>query len=183
MIHIVNATSLERGRKLLERMPGAIYKASYFSLNRAASTSKTQAGRFASEEYTISKATFMRNVNVRTKTFKNERDLKLIVSYAGNVLPLLEFDTKFSRGGRVQTKVKRKGSAALIRDAFVARVFGPTAIFERIGSNRFPVEQKFGPSTGQMMSNQEIVEKMDKTIIDTYEKRMEHEILRLMNGW
>ena len=57
------------------------------------------------------------------------------------------------------------------------------AVFERVGSPRFPVEQKFGPSTGHMMRNEEVIEKMDETIRDTYEKRVEHEILRVLNGW
>lgn len=45
------------------------------------------------------------------------------------------------------------------------------------------MEQKFGPSTGHMMRNEEVIEKMDETIRDTYEKRVEHEILRVLNGW
>ena len=49
--------------------------------------------------------------------------------------------------------------------------------------NTVPVEQKFGPSTGHMMRNEEVIEKMDETIRDTYEKRIEHEILRVLNGW
>lgn len=34
-----------------------------------------------------------------------------------------------------------------------------------------------------MMRNEEVIEKMDETICDTYEKRVEHEILRVLNGW
>ena len=83
----------------------------------------------------------------------------------------------------MQTQVMRNGGAATLQHAFVARIFGPTAVFERVGSPRFPVEQKFGPSTGHMMRNEEVIEKMDETIRDTYEKRVEHEILRVLNGW
>ena len=81
------------------------------------------------------------------------------------------------------TKVKRNGGAASLQHAFTAKIFGPIAVFERVGSPRFPVEQKFGPSTGHMMQNEQIVEKMDETIRETFDKRVEHEILRVLNGW
>lgn len=105
------------------------------------------------------------------------------ISFSGTVLPLLTFNTTYSRDGTVQTQVMRNGGAATLQHAFVAHIFGPTAVFERVGSPRFPVEQKFGPSTGHMMRNEEVIEKMDETIRDTYEKRVEHEILRVLNGW
>lgn len=34
-----------------------------------------------------------------------------------------------------------------------------------------------------MMRNEEVIEKMDETIRETYETRIEHEILRVLNGW
>lgn len=93
------------------------------------------------------------------------------ISFSGTVLPLLTFNTTYSRDGTVQTQVKRNGGAATLQHAFVARIFGPTAVFERVGSPRFPVEQKFGPSTGHMMRNEEVIEKMDETIRDTFQKQ------------
>lgn len=60
----------------------------------------------------------------------------------------------------------------------------PTFIIQdHVGSPRFPVEQKFGPSTGHMMQNEQVIENMEKTILETYETRIEHEILRVLNGW
>ena len=95
----------------------------------------------------------------------------------------MTFNTKFSRDGHVQTQVKRTGGATSLEHAFVASIFGQTAVFERVGAPRFPVEQKYGPSTGHMMQNEQIIEKMEKTILETYENRIEHEILRVLNGW
>ena len=105
------------------------------------------------------------------------------ISYAGSVLPLLTFNTKYSRDGRVQTQVKRNGGASTLQHAFVASIYGPVAVFERVGAPRFPVEQKYGPSTAHMMQNDRVIEQMDETIRETYEKRMEHEISRVLNGW
>ena len=154
------------------------------ALKRAGDTAKTKAGQFAAAEYTINKGTFMRNVTEKVRTEGGSGGVaSMSVSFAGTVLPLLEFSTRYSRGGQLTTQVKRNGGAATLQHAFAEKVFGPIAVFERVGAPRFPVEQKFGPSTGHMMQNEDVVEKMDETIRDTFDKRVEHEILRVLNGW
>ena len=47
----------------------------------------------------------------------------------------------------------------------------------------FPLKQLYGPSTAQMLNNEEILDKMDETMRVTYEKRIEHEINRILNGY
>lgn len=180
----VGGKGLERVNKLLAGVPGGVFKATSAALKRAGDTAKTKAGQFAAAEYTISKGDFMHNVNEKTRVSGDSGGVaSLQISFAGSVLPLLTFNTKFSRDGYVQTQVKRNGGAASLEHAFVARIFGQTAVFERVGAPRFPVEQKYGPSTGHMMQNEQVIEKMEQTILETYETRIEHEILRVLNGW
>jgi len=180
----IGGKGIERVNKILAGVPGGVFKATSSALKRAGDTAKTKAGQFAAAEYSISKGDFMRNVSEKTRVSGGAGGVaSMSISFLGNVLPLLSFNTKFSRDGLVQTQVKRNGGAATLEHAFVASIFGQAAVFERVGSPRFPVEQKFGPSTGHMMQNEKVVEKMDETIRDTYEKRIEHEILRVLNGW
>jgi len=180
----IGEIKLERLNKILAGVPGGVYKASYAALKRAGDTAKSRAGQFAAEEYTISKGAFMKNVRVSTDIRSQGGSLvSLNIRYAGTVLPLLEFATRYSRGGRITTQVKRNGGASTLEHAFAERVYGPIAVFERLGKARFPVEQKFGPSTAHMMQNEEVVRKMDDTIRETFEKRVEHEITRVLNGW
>lgn len=156
----------------------------YAALKRAADTAKSKAGQFVAAEYTISKSEFMRRVHQKTH-IKSESGgvISMKVTYAGHVIPLIEFNTRYSRSGTLTTQVKRDSTPATLDHAFAARVFGPIGIFERVGYERFPVEQKFGPSGAHMMSNETIVENMDEIIRDTYERRLEHEITRVLNGW
>jgi hypothetical protein len=178
--------TIDRINKILANVPGGAYKAAYSALKRAGDTAKTRAGQFAAAEYTISKSTFMGNVKEKTQvTGGNSMGgvASLSISFAGSVLPLLSFSTRYSRDGALTTQVMRNGGAATLQHAFAAKVFGPIAVFERVGAPRFPVEQKFGPSTAHMMGNEQVVEKMDKTINETFEQRAEHEILRVLNGW
>lgn len=176
--------NLDRINKILSGIPGGAFKATYGAMKRAGSTAKTKAGQFAAAEYTISKGTFMQNVHSKINVSGGHGGVAgLSISFAGSVLPLLTFNTKYSRDGTITTQVKRNGGAATLQHAFVATIFGGTGVFERVGTPRFPVEQKFGPSTGHMMQNEEVVEKMENTIVSTFEKRIDHEILRVLNGW
>jgi hypothetical protein len=180
----VSGKGLDRVNKILAGVPGGVFKATSAALKRAGDTAKTKAGQFAAAEYTISKGTFMSNVTEKTRITGGSGGVaSLQISFAGSVLPLLSFRTKFSRDGHVQTQVKRNGGGASLEHAFVASIFGSAAVFERVGSPRFPVEQKFGPSTGHMMQNEQVIEKMEQTVSETYERRIEHEILRVLNGW
>ena len=180
----VGSENIDRINKILAGIPGGAFKVTYAALKRAGDTAKTKAGQFAAAEYTINKGTFMRNVTEKVRTEGGSGGVaSMSVSFAGTVLPLLEFSTRYSRGGQLTTQVKRNGGAATLQHAFAEKVFGPIAVFERVGAPRFPVEQKFGPSTGHMMQNENVVEKMDETIRDTFDKRVEHEILRVLNGW
>lgn len=179
----IGQNSVDRVSKLLAGVQGGAYKATSNALRRAGESAKTQAGRFAATEYTITKGDFMHNVTIKTQVSGSGGVASMSIGFAGYVLPLLSFDTSFSRDGRIRTKVKRNGGAASLQHAFAAKVFGPIGIFERVGAGRFPVEQKYGPSTGHMMQNEDVIQKMEDTIHKTYEARIEHEITRILNGW
>lgn len=176
--------SLDRINKILSGVPGGAFKATYSAMKRAGSTAKTKAGQFAAAEYTISKGSFMQNVHSKVNVSGGHGGVAgLSISFAGSVLPLLTFNTKYSRGGQITTQVKRNGGAATLQHAFVASIYGGIGVYERVGAPRFPVEQKFGPSTGHMMQNEEVVEKMEQAIVSTFEQRIDHEMLRVLNGW
>lgn len=180
----VGSNTLERASKILAGIPGGVQKAAWNAMRRAGQQAKTKAGQFATAEYTISKGDFMRNVTNKIQMSGGGGGVASVrILYAGSVLPLLTFNTKYSKSGAVSTQVKRSGSASVLQHAFVAPVFGNTAVFERLGKSRFPVEQKYGPSTAHMMQNEKVIEQMDKTINEAFETRLDHEITRLLNGW
>ena len=183
-IEDVGGQSLDRINKLLAGIPGGAIKAASSALKRAGEAAKTQAGRFAAAEYTINKGDFMRNTTIKTKSSATTAGVaSMSISYAGNVLPLLTFNTSYARDGSVRTQVKRNGSAELLEHVFVAKISCHTGAYERLGLSRFPLEQKYGPSTGHMMRNEDVIEQMDETVRETFERRAEHEIMRVLNGW
>jgi len=177
----VGDANLERAIKLLAGIPDGIYKAAHQALKRAGERAKTEAGRFVAEEYVITKGGFMKNVTVTTDiSGGGGGSVGFNINFRGSVIPLTEFSVKASRGGGVTAQVKR-GGGGTISSAFAARVYGPMRIWERVGKSRLPVEQKYGPSTAQMMGNETIVDLMTETIQESFHERLEHEVWRLLS--
>lgn len=179
----VNPESLQRINNVLAGFGNGemAFKAARSALARSAATAKTKAGQFAAAHYTINKGTFMGNTRVRTRLGGDSAGVTSVnITFAGAVLPLITFSTRFSKGGLSVTV--KKGQGGNLVNAFIIQRRNNN-IFERLGDERYPVEKKYGPSTAHMMQNDQVVEQMEKTIYDTFEKRFEHEITRVLNGW
>lgn len=177
--------SLDRVTKLLAGISGGVYKAVGSALTRAADAGKTAAKRPVTREYAISQSEFLaqtRNIN----HFVRESDggLSVVFGFRGNVIPLMKFNTRVNNKGQVVTQVKRSGTAATLERAFTAQMGGHRGVYERVGTQRFPVEELYGPVTPQMMyANEEVTDEIEAKMAETYEKRIDHEILRLLNSW
>lgn len=179
------SNAIDRANKILAGIGngGGAIKAVYAALKRAGEMAKTQAGRFAAAEYTINKGSFMARTKVDTRVWGGSYGAGgMNITFKGSVIPLLEFNTHYSRGGRLQTTVKRSSGSAILEHAFAAPVFGKTAVFEHTGMTRGPLEQKFGPSTAQMMQNETVIEGMERVITETFDARIDHEIGRILSG-
>ena len=177
--------SLDRVTKLLAGISGGVYKAVGSALTRAAAAGKTAAKQPVTREYSISQSEFLsqtRNINHFVRDTSG--GLSVVFGFRGNVIPLMKFNTRVNNSGQVVTQVKRSGAAATLDRAFTAQMGGHRGIYERVGVKRFPVEELYGPATPQMMySNEEVMDEIEDKMAETYEKRIDHEILRVLNGW
>ena len=177
--------SLDKATRLLAGINGGVYKAVGSALTRAAAAGKTAAKQPVTKEYTISQSEFLaRTRNINHFVRETGGGLSVVFGFRGNVIPLMKFSTRVNSSGQVVTQVKRSGSAATLDRAFSAQMGGHRGVYERIGPSRFPVKELYGPATPQMMySNEEVTDEIERKVADTYEKRIDHEILRLLNGW
>ncbi len=177
--------NLERANKLLAGLGdngSSIHKAVYNALRRAADSGKTQAGRFAAEQYTITKGQFMSHI--RAKVMQDGGHLgvdSVKILFAGQVIPLIEFRTRFSKDGGISTVVKKGGGGSLSH-AFIANIGGHN-VYERITTKRFPLEKKYSPSAAHMMMDENVEKNMDEHVTKVFNERIEHEITRILNGW
>lgn len=177
--------SLDKATRLLAGINGGVYKAVGSALSRAAATGKTAAKQPVTKEYTISQSEFLaRTRNINHFVRESSGGISVVFGFRGNVIPLMKFNTRVNGSGQIVTQVKRSGSAETLNRAFSAQMGGHKGIYERVGVKRFPVEELYGPATPQMMySNEEVTDGIERKVADTYEKRIDHEILRILNGW
>ena len=56
-------------------------------------------------------------------------------------------------------------------------------MFERDGADRLPITEFMGPSAAQMAANSVVVEQVEEKAQAVINKRIEHEIARILNGY
>ena len=165
--------TVERLNKILAGVPGGAQQAIAAAAKRAGEQARTKAGRFVAQKYTLSVGSFMAKTKQRLTVSDG-----FTLDFSGTVIGLNRYVAKDRRPNGVFVQVKRGGGGTL-RHAF----FGPNGhVFERYGTPRLPIEKKMGPSGGGIMKNDEIVELMEKTTMETFEKRIEVEINRILAG-
>ncbi|MBR2131400.1 MAG: hypothetical protein IJ955_02485 [Oscillospiraceae bacterium] len=180
--------SLDRVTSLLSGIEGGVYKAVGSALARAASAGKTVAKRQVTKEYNISQSDFLKYTSRNINHFNSGRAAgghiyAVVFGFRGYVIPLTKFDTRINSNGQIVTRVKRSSMEEVLNKAFFAQT-RHRGVYERIGDERLPIRELFGPATPQMMySNEAVMDEVEHTVAETYEKRIDHEILRILNGW
>lgn len=177
----------EIGKNKLERVQAILggnkmlYHAIGAAMKRAAQSGKTQAGRYASMKYNITKQMFMKKSRIGYKLQSSGQGEGIELSFAGGVIPLIEFGgTKEIKGGGVRAGPKL--GSGVIRTAFISSLYDGH-VFERVSTRRFPIEKKYGPSTGHMMQDDGVSEMLGKHIEEVFDSRIEHEITRILSGY
>ncbi len=177
-IEEVGQKKLDRVNLILSRIPGGAQKALNAALKRAADSGKTQAAKYASAIYNISQGSFKSLTNISAS---GAGGAQVTITYAGSIIPLTQFHPSGGQQGGVSVSVKRGGGGPLPH-AWLGNGYG-YGVWERVGSKRFPIEQKYALSTAQMMQNEEVSDPLADQIQKVFDSRIEHEITRILNGW
>ncbi len=160
----------------------AAFHAVYASVQRAARKGETEAGKIAAEHYYITKSQFMSKAEHNVTMSGNHGGVAAVtIKFAGNVIPLIEFSARYSDEGTFAV-VRKDRSGQVLENAFITRS-ARVNVAERVGRSRLPLAKLYGPSAAHMMQNDQVDEKMAEVITETFEKRMDHEMTRIMNGW
>lgn len=110
----------------------------------------------------------------------NYSKLTAVFNIAGRAIPLFRFDVAFmypTISGGVTANIFKSGGARLaLKHAFVAKFkSGHVGVYSRIGKNRFPIKEHFGPNAAQAFEKTPGVE---AEIIDQSAMKFEKEFLR-----
>ncbi|MEK3955311.1 phage tail protein [Psychrobacillus sp. FSL K6-1464] len=152
------------------------------ALNRGMSNMQANIKAEVRKEYHIKAGDI--NVTLR-KNRANKSNLSASVASVGGAIPLDKFKVSPKsvnprRKSTISIAVKKDG-AKKFKGAFMAEINGPK-LFIRVKKTRLPIERLFGPSIPQMIGREEIVQRIQLEGRETFERRLDHEIDRILGG-
>lgn len=182
----IRPEGLEEARALLGHLPGAIEWAAARAINRTTASVKTAAVKKTAEEYYATQREIKSTISVTRATAK--KPVAALMS-KGKRMPLSMFkitpnnvDPKNRTTMRAQ--VKRSGSGGSIRRAFLVKfASGHTAVVERRGRPRLPIDELYGPAVPQMMSQEAVTAAMSDKTETVLNERMNHEVDAILKGY
>lgn len=176
----VDSKMLEDVQKKLGQMSNKAPNAICAALNRTVTNIQSNVSKEVRKEYNIKAGDVKATL---TKTKASRSNLQAEVRSKGQTIPLDRFKVtpktvNPKRRGQLKISVK-KGGVKQVLGAFIANL-GGVKVFKREGEKRLPIERLFGPSVPQMLGNDGIVEKINLEAKNTFERRLEHEVNRIV---
>lgn len=179
------ASALDRATKLLAGFAGGVERAAESALKRAGTSGRAAAAREVGKQYYLKSSDFKKYTKSNQHVMRSGNEITVTLNFRGYHVPLIRFKSSLTSGGLIRSQVKKSSSGEILRHVFQAEMSsGHVGLFERAGSARLPIVQKFGPSVPQMMgANTELAQEVGKDIEKAFEERMEHEVDAILNGW
>lgn len=180
----VKAEQLQKADVWLANVKDGVSKALASALNRTAQNVAAEATRKTRETYDIKAGDVRRTVRISRATKNN---LTAYVKSLGSPIPLIQFKVRPSRPPKrppavLTASVKRSGGKP-IPGAFVSTMnSGHMGVFERVGKKRLPVRELHGPPAPTMLNEPGVRQHIEEQAVIRLEKRLDHEILRLLGG-
>lgn len=152
--------------------------------NRAIMTARSIAWQETSKVYTIKRDDFNRFTKLTTRQLMSG-SIGFGLYASANLVPLERYKHSGGRKGKKLTVEVIRGYETKMNDMFAAnlgRGYGE-AILERTTPRRNSSETKYAPSGAHMLYNAEVSDSIGKAAAETFEKRFEHEIDRILRGY
>ena len=178
--------SIDRVTALLAGIPHAADKAICSAIKRAAKSGEAYAAKAVRNEYYIGASDFKAYTKSKRHIITQGGSTTVDIDFKGYHIPLLKFDTKVGKDGRVYARVKRSSARTVLDNVFMQTVgtHGHEGVFERLTEKRLPIEEKLGPSTPQMMSyNDDLSQDIGDKVREVFDQRIEYEVSAILNGW
>lgn len=174
---------IERASRYLAGIPQGVEIAMLNAMRRALTAGRTAGTRKVREVYAI-RAGDVRKAFVMSRR-PSRSDLEGELKSRGKSLPLNRFrfrptsDTTGARRRLVRVSVKKEGGLKPLGQAFVHE----GNVFQRIGKTSYPIRPVYAISIPQMLGEERVVDAVQDTMLETTNKRLDHEIYRLLNGF
>ena len=201
--------SITRAAKLLTGVTGGFDKAIKSIMPRVADYVRNESVNTIQERYAISAQNLRAEKNIKESHYiYSDGEMTASFNFSGHKIPLWRYDggtkkvtlrypSKKSMSDVIETmyasaRQLRSESPKVLKNTFVARFragnrSSHTGIFEMTGMigdhNNSLLEEKMGSSFPQMLGNEEVMNSLTSKAVKKFDERMEHEIMRILNGY
>lgn len=190
----IDDKALKQTIKKLSGFPKEVPKATVSALNRTITFTNTKLKKEVTSKYVIKSGEVQQTLRMKKANYSN---LTTYIICEGRRYTLAHFERNLKsaaiRGGGIKVQVKKGGTKTLRTNpgAFVASMSGPKKkkgkvnraptrgtflIAQRIGAKRYPIKVLRTLSVPQMISSNDISEKVLKQSQEMLQKRIEHEV-------
>ena len=163
-----------------------VRKAINLAAKRAADAGVTETRRQITRAYTLRPEKIKRAIRAYKYGSALSMSIGMKISDTAHRLGRFSFSPKKppKKPKQVISEVKRGQKDKFTKGAFVGKMpNGSIGIFEREKESRLPITSLFGPSTtGMFTANKNIHDDVWEKIFDTFDKRVVHELRRLLDG-
>lgn len=184
----LDSKQLDKVKKMLGNMPGAVEKAVVATLNKAITSAKGDAAKHVAKNYVIQSKRVRETIGIQKA---NKNNLSARIVSRGRPRALSYFKTRPTdmprrrMKKRVWAQVKKGGGSNLSKKTFITRFkSGHLAVVSRVDDKkRFPLVQHYGPAISQMLNANSVVEYVENKALERVDKLLNHEIDRIAKGY
>ena len=173
--------SLKRAARALTHVRGGFEKAVSLSLNRTLEGLRTDAARETKERYYLNSSEIKNSMSLKKSS---PGDLNAVLKSRGKRKSLADYQLTPKApkpGARPQLRgaVKKAGGLKSLGNAFLIRRSGKYRPYYRDNGK---LHAFISPAVPQAVANDETVEKLNQSAGERFEKRINHEVLRLLGA-
>lgn len=164
----------------MANIDGALGKAVYFSASRALTHTALILSKEIRKEYSVKARTARSAISKRIQKKKGHMNAQISVKGPNLFAQTFNLRPKTDTTGAKRREVRlgiRKSELKPVDRGFISKGI----LLQRKTSSSLPVEPVFGPSVAGMAANENVVEAVQKSFDETFERRLDHEVKRLLS--
>jgi hypothetical protein len=146
------------------------------AINRTAQHARKIGDDKIRKVYTIKKRDVMKRVSIERASKSN---LQAVIRVRGPEERVNVYKASLRKRSGVFVSIK-KGGGALVPRSFDKQM--QKNFYAREGAARLPIRPLFGPSVPQLWGNEVVMENLQEETLEMYQKRLRHELERLIWG-
>lgn len=174
----IDDSELKKTIKQLSGVPKEIPRAAASAINRTLTFTRKRVNQEVRKTYNIKSGDITKTLEIHKA---NASNLSASIISKGGRLTLGRFGRSvgsWKKGKKIKVKVKKTGIKVVNTNpkAFIAGLTGNSHIVKRVGKSKYPIKVLHTLSVPQMISNENVSEKVQQEASEKLQERIEHEV-------